>query len=83
MVQYGPTDNMETLDFNSFKDFVESNDEISVQEINPIDETITITDLEGTPPLIVAEMFVLAHDCGLYDGSFDATTDGGSIIFYT
>jgi len=73
---------MEKLNWNTFMEHCHVTDEITVLETNPEKSFLTIENIEDTPQGILAEMFVLAHDCNVSVGAFKAGRYDGEIDFY-
>jgi len=73
---------VQKLDWKAFQEYCFETDEITVKETNPERTYITIENIDETPQGILAEMFVLAHDCGVSPGAFKADRYDGQIDFY-
>jgi len=53
----------------------------TIEQIDRHNNEITVNNLANCDPLVVAELFTVAHDCGFHVGPFDSSRDNGSVIF--
>lgn len=70
------------LDWEGFLDFCHEADGITVLEGDREQTYLTIEDLDNTDPLLVAELFVVAHDSDVYVGGFNSERYDGVVTFY-